>query len=327
MGIICKTCEYTNTEIYNQERNGSQPNHRGIIYPKDFVESMSIKENEEKEKEENKVKEEKGEKEENEENEEKEETIFKFDHDDDEKEEEKCLKTILKKGNSNHKFKKYEKSISFHFENRDKDIVEKTVKIIENKQHKLDQGIKRKKYKNKTVNQPKKSINGNNQNDSNLNTNFSDEIWFRRKKKSTTLMENSKMLQQFFLAEMKVPISHEILVPQKKGNPSEKYIRGKQIGKGTFGNVYESKNLIFNNKVAMKVIPKNEHMDQLLLKNEILILKKLSHPNIVRIYEFYESYNCYYLINEFCSGGELFNYINNSKLYEQQLSIIFYQVF
>ena len=77
----------------------------------------------------------------------------------------------------------------------------------------------------------------------------------------------------------------------------------------------------------MKVIPKNETMDQLLLKNEINILKKLSHPNIVRIYEFYESCNCYYLINEFCSGGELFNYINNSKFNEQQLSIIFYQVF
>ena len=215
MGILCKTCEYTNTEIYNQERNGSQPNHRGIIYPKDFVESMSIKENEEKEKEENKVKEEKGEKEENEENEEKEETIFKFDHDDDEKEEEKCLKTILKKGNSNHKFKKYEKSISFHFENRDKDIVEKTVKIIENKQHKLDQVKKRKNIKNKTVIEPKKKPNSNKESsDSNLNSHFTDEIWYRRKKKSTTLMENSKMLQQLFLAEMKVPISHEIIVPQ-----------------------------------------------------------------------------------------------------------------
>ena len=316
MGILCKTCEYTNTEIYNQERNGDQTNFRGIIYPKDFVESMSINKNKEKEKEEK------------EENEDKEETIFKFDHDDDEKEEEKPIKTILKKKNSSHKYKKYEKSISFRIEGKENDIVEKTVKIIENNQHKLDgQDIKRKKFKNKTVNEPKKSTFGNKGNDSNLNSHFTDEIWFRRKKKSTTLMENSKMLQQFFLAEMKVPISHEILVPQKKGNPSEKYIRGKQIGKGTFGNVYESKNLIFNNKVAMKVIPKNETMDQLLLKNEINILKKLSHPNIVRIYEFYESCNCYYLINEFCSGGELFNYINNSKFNEQQLSIIFYQVF
>ena len=78
----------------------------------------------------------------------------------------------------------------------------------------MDQGKKRKNVKNKTVIEPKKNTNSNN--DSNLNSHFSDEIFHRRKKKSTTLMENSKMLQQFFFAEMKVPISHEILVPQKK---------------------------------------------------------------------------------------------------------------
>ena len=317
MGILCKTCDYSATEIYNSERNGSQPNHRGIIYPKDFVDSMNIKKNKEKEEE----KEEKDEKEENE------ETIFKFEHDDDEKVEEKPPKKIMKKMSSCFKYKKYEKSKSFHLKKSDKEIEEKTVKIIENKKH-MEQGIKRKKYKNKTVNEPKKNIVGNNENkDTNANSNSNEEVWYRRKKKSTTLMQNSKMLKQFFLAEMKVPISHEILVPQTKGNPNEKYIRGKQIGKGTFGNVYESKNLIFNNKVAMKVIPKNERMDKLFFKNEIDILKKLSHPNIVRIYEFYESCNCYYLINEYCSEGELFNYINNSKFNEQQLSIIFYQVF
>ena len=35
----------------------------------------------------------------------------------------------------------------------------------------------------------------------------------------------------------------------------------------------------------------------------------------------------FYLINENCEGGELFNYINKSTLNEQQLSVIFYQVF
>ena len=149
----------------------------------------------------------------------------------------------------------------------------------------------------------------------------------RRKKKSTTLMENSNLLKQLFYAEMSIPISQEILVQQQKGNPSDKYMRGKKIGKGTFGSVYESKNIIFNNKVAMKIIPKDYHMDNLLIKNEIDILKKLSHPNIVRIYEFYESNNCFYIINEFCVEGELYNYINNSKLTEEQLSVIFYQVF
>ena len=124
-----------------------------------------------------------------------------------------------------------------------------------------------------------------------------------------------------------MPISQESLILQQKGNPGKKYIRRRKIGSGTFGTVYESKNVIFNNKVAMKIIPKDSSMDNELIKNEIDILKKLSHPNIVKIYEFFETNVNFYLINEFCSEGELYNYINNSKLNEKQLSVIFYQVF
>ena len=151
---------------------------------------------------------------------------------------------------------------------------------------------------------------------------------FKRKvKKSTTLMENSNILKQLFLVQMSIPVSQELLVIQQKGNPSDKYIRGKKLGSGTFGVVYEAQNTLFNNIVAMKVIKKEKSMDNLLIKNEIDILKKLSHPNIVRIYEFYESKSNFYLINEYCDGGELYNYINKSKLNEQQLSVLFYQVF
>ena len=152
-------------------------------------------------------------------------------------------------------------------------------------------------------------------------------IFKRKQKKSTTLMENSSVLKQLFLVQMSIPVSQELLVMQQKGNPNDKYIRGKKLGSGTFGVVYEAKNILFNNIVAMKIIKKNEYMNNQLIINEIDILKKLSHPNIVRIYEFYESNNNFYLINEYCDGGELFNYINNSKLNEQQLSILFYQVF
>ena len=153
------------------------------------------------------------------------------------------------------------------------------------------------------------------------------QFYQRRKRKSTTLTENSNILKQLFLAEMSIPINQELLVQEQKGNPNDKYLRGKKLGKGTFGIVYEAKNLIFNSKVAMKIIPKNARMNNELIKNEIDILKKLMHPNIVRIYEFYESKNSFYLVNEFCPCGELFNYINKTILNEEQLAVIFYQVF
>jgi calcium-dependent protein kinase len=153
------------------------------------------------------------------------------------------------------------------------------------------------------------------------------QIFTRRKKKSTTLMENNQVINNLRKIQMSVPLSQELLVPKRKGNPSEKYIIGKKMGSGTYGTVYEATNIIFKSKVAMKRIIKEDNMNSVLINNEIDILKKMSHPNIVRIYEFYESINCFYLINEYCSQGELYNYINRSTLNEQQLSIIFYQVF
>ena len=320
MGILCKSCNSPNNENYNSEKNDGHPNNKGIItLPKDIVDSMSKKIHENKEEN----------KQEDEDEDEDEEKIFKFEHDDG-----KDKGEINEKKPNNKHFNIFEKSISHNIKDIDEDIEEKTEQIVEKKKQNEGQNRNRKQYINKTVKEHLKLMNIKNKIIANKdksndlkNNNRKLDVYQRREKRSTTLIENSKLLQQFFLAEMKIPISHELLVPQSKGNPNEKYLRGKRIGKGTFGNVYESKNLIFNNKVAMKVIPKNEKMDNVFIQNEINILKKLSHPNIVRIYEFYESYNCFYLINEFCPEGELFEYINNSKLNEQQLSSIFYQVF
>ena len=157
--------------------------------------------------------------------------------------------------------------------------------------------------------------------------NKSDFKFARRTKKSTTLMENNHVMLQLKKIQMSIPLFQEVLIPKQKGNPSDKYIIGNKIGSGSYGTVYEATNIIFKSKVAMKMIIKHESMNPSLIKNEIDILKKLSHHNIVRIYEFYESNNCFYLINEFCDQGELYNFVNRSTLNEQQLAIIFYQVF
>jgi 5'-AMP-activated protein kinase catalytic alpha subunit len=42
---------------------------------------------------------------------------------------------------------------------------------------------------------------------------------------------------------------------------------------------------------------------------EIHILKLIRHPNIIQLYEIIETKKSLYLIMEFASGGELFNYI------------------
>ena len=54
----------------------------------------------------------------------------------------------------------------------------------------------------------------------------------------------------------------------------------------------------------MRIILKNENS-----KNEIEILKLISHPNILKIYEIFEDTNNYYIITEIVEGGELFEEI------------------
>ena len=152
--------------------------------------------------------------------------------------------------------------------------------------------------------------------------------FIRKGKRSTTLVEKAKLSDKLLMAEMNLSVKQDILVIEEKGNPSKKYKPTKVLGSGSFGCVYEAKNTTFGNKVAMKVIKKDKEneLDELEIRNEINILKQLSHPNIVKIYEFYISENHYYIITEFCKEGELFSYIKN-KYSERQLAVLFYQVF
>ena len=42
---------------------------------------------------------------------------------------------------------------------------------------------------------------------------------------------------------------------------------------------------------------------------EVAIHKKLDHPNIIKIHEYYEDQNNIYIVQEFCEGGMLFDHI------------------
>ena len=59
----------------------------------------------------------------------------------------------------------------------------------------------------------------------------------------------------------------------------------------------------------------------------INVLKKIDHPNIIKIFEFYIKNDNYYLITEYCSGGELFELVNNTVFTETQVAYIMYQLF
>jgi serine/threonine protein kinase len=64
-------------------------------------------------------------------------------------------------------------------------------------------------------------------------------------------------------------------------------------------------------QVAIKVLNKNKLKDHLeAIKEEVSILTKLDHPNIVKYYETYIDEKYIYLVMEYINGGELFEKIS-----------------
>ena len=149
----------------------------------------------------------------------------------------------------------------------------------------------------------------------------------RRNKRSVTGVDKSQLNKKLIKFEKSIRILTENLIIQQKGNLNENYEIIKKIGVGTLGTVYKAKNKYLKNIVAIKMIKKiKENEDDNEIIDEINKLKKLSHPNIVRIHEFYCSQKYHQIITEYCKKGNLNKYIRNS-LTEKQLAVIFYQIF
>jgi len=112
-------------------------------------------------------------------------------------------------------------------------------------------------------------------------------------------------------------IDKSVFVHEQKGKIKQKYRILETLGKGSYGEVKKIQYRATGEYRAMKIIRKEDvgqqYVDSLL--NEIDILKKLDHPNIVKIYEFYQDKLSFYLITEFIDGGELFEKISKVKVF------------
>lgn len=67
-------------------------------------------------------------------------------------------------------------------------------------------------------------------------------------------------------------------------------------------------------QVAVKVVPKKAVLvREFVRKNvrrEAIVLQKLSHPNIIKMYEVMETENSYYLVLEYADCGEFIKYLS-----------------
>ena len=129
----------------------------------------------------------------------------------------------------------------------------------------------------------------------------------------------------------RLPISTKNVIRKVSGNPFDNYKILKKLGHGTFGQVFKIMQKQTGNIRAMKIIPKNNLRPGFTDKDiihEITIMKNLDHPHIIKLYEFYtDDYN-YYLINEYCTEGDLSEKMAKLKsLPEQIVKILMAQIF
>ncbi|CAD7089213.1 unnamed protein product [Hermetia illucens] len=108
-----------------------------------------------------------------------------------------------------------------------------------------------------------------------------------------------------------------------------KYKLIKTIGKGNFAKVKLAKHLPTGKEVAIKIIDKTQLNPGSLQKlfREVRIMKMLDHPNIVKLFQVIETEKTLYLVMEYASGGEVFDYlVLRGRMKEKEARVKFRQI-
>ena len=83
----------------------------------------------------------------------------------------------------------------------------------------------------------------------------------------------------------------------------------KLIGKGSFAKVYLAARKENNQQYAVKAFSKTfmqqQHKGFESLLNEIRIMRKIDHPNVLKLHEVHETVNSVYFVIDIVNGGEL----------------------
>uniref|UniRef100_A0A9L0KCQ7 non-specific serine/threonine protein kinase n=1 Tax=Equus asinus TaxID=9793 RepID=A0A9L0KCQ7_EQUAS len=102
-------------------------------------------------------------------------------------------------------------------------------------------------------------------------------------------------------------------------NVEKHYEMGRVIGDGNFAVVKECRHRETRQTYAMKIIDKSKLKGKEdMVDSEILIIQSLSHPNIVKLHEVYETETEIYLIMEYVQGGDLFDAIIESVKFPER---------
>ncbi|XP_039546995.1 serine/threonine-protein kinase DCLK2 isoform X3 [Pimephales promelas] len=99
----------------------------------------------------------------------------------------------------------------------------------------------------------------------------------------------------------------------------DKYKIGKVIGDGNFAVVKECVERSTGKEFALKIIDKNKcRGKEHLIENEVAVLRRVKHPNIIMLIEEVDTPTDLYLVMELVKGGDLFDAITSSTKYTER---------
>ena len=164
----------------------------------------------------------------------------------------------------------------------------------------------------------------------NEHINFNDEDEDINNSNNEKINISNQVNNEFKKVETESLKMKKYLTKADRGTIEDNYKIISKLGKGSFGSVFKVQNIKTNEIRALKVIKKASIIyqddDHKFLK-EIEILIKLEHPNIIKIYEYYTDDINFYLITDYISNGELYNYVYKAKSFnERQTQYIMKQV-
>ena len=91
------------------------------------------------------------------------------------------------------------------------------------------------------------------------------------------------------------------------------------IGKGGYGKIYLAKNKKDNKEYAIKYVSKEKMklvgVDFSIIKREIDIHIRITHPRIIKLYSYLEDRYNFYLAMEYAQKGSLYQMIQQKKRY------------
>lgn len=130
-------------------------------------------------------------------------------------------------------------------------------------------------------------------------------------------------------------VMEEAADPPVHSKPRRGHIRvgfydiDRTIGKGNFAVVKLAKHRITKSQVAIKIIDKSR-LDKSNLEKvyrEVQIMKMLSHPNVIKLYQVMETKSMLYLVTEYASNGEMFDYLDtHGRMSEKEAKKKFMQI-